>query len=165
MCSSPIKSLLWIVFVCFYITGCADNLSGDTYSRDEARRTMAVQYGTVDAVRPVVIQGERGFLGNVGGAVVGGVAGNAVGNGSGRAIATAVGAVAGSVLGSATQERATRAQGAEITVRLDNGSGIAVVQEVENLNEFVPGQRVRLTQANGTTRVAPLVNNYAPQRY
>ncbi|HNL91776.1 MAG TPA: hypothetical protein PKH01_02640 [Pseudomonadales bacterium] len=151
------KMLPWsALLVCFALVGCADNLSGDTYSRDEARRTMAVQYGTVDSVRPVVIEGERSMLGQGGGAVIGGIAANTVTGGRGQALATAVGAVAGAVAGGMAQEKMTRAQGAEITVQLDNGSGIAVVQEVQSLNEFVPGQRVRLTQADGKTRVAPL---------
>lgn len=148
--------LLSSLVFCLGLTGCADSLSGDTYSRDEARRTMAVQYGTVDAVRPVVLEGNRNMLGQGGGAVIGGIAANTVTGGRGQALATAVGAVAGAVAGGMAQEKITRAQGAEITVRLDNGSGIAVVQEVKNLNEFVPGQRVRLTQADGNTRVAPL---------
>jgi outer membrane lipoprotein SlyB len=151
------KHILFSLMVCLLITGCADNLSGDVYSRDDARKTMDVSYGTVVAVRLVVIEGERGFLGKAGGAVIGGMAGNTMGGGSGRGLATAAGAVAGTVIGGAAQEKATRAQGAEITIRLDNDdSTMAVVQQVEDLNEFVAGQRVRLTSGNGNTRVAAL---------
>lgn len=148
--------LLPSLVFCLGLAGCADKLSGDTYSRDEARRTMAVQYGTVDAVRPVVLEGDRNMLGQGSGAVIGGIAANTVSGGRGQALATAVGAVAGAVAGGMAQEKITRAQGAEIIVRLDNGSGIAVVQEVGSINEFVSGQRVRLMQVDGKTRVAPL---------
>lgn len=151
------KYILFSLMTCLLFAGCADNLSGDVYTREEARKTLDVSYGTVVAVRPVVIEGERSFLGEAGGAVIGGMAGNTVGSGSGRALATAAGAVAGTVVGGAAQERATRAQGAEITIRLDNdGNTIAIVQQVEDLKEFVAGQRVRLTSSNGNRRVAAL---------
>lgn len=150
------KRCFFSVLVCLCLAGCADNLSGDVYSRDEARTPLAVNYGTVQSVRPVVLEGERGFLGEGGGAVIGGMAGNTVGSGSGRGLATAVGAVAGAVVGGMTQEKMTRAQGAEITVQMDDGSSMAVVQEVQHINEFVAGQRIRLTAGNGKTRVAPL---------
>lgn len=148
--------ILFSLLACLYLAGCADNLSGDVYSRDEARTPLDVSYGTVQAVRPVVLEGERDFLGKGGGAVIGGMAGNTVGSGSGRGLATAVGAVAGAVVGGMTQEKMTRAQGVEITVQLDNGSTMAVVQEVQHINEFVAGQRIRLTAGHGKTRVAPL---------
>jgi outer membrane lipoprotein SlyB len=108
----------------------------------------------------VVLEGDRDFLGQGGGAVIGGMAGNTMGGGSGRGLTTAVGAVAGAVAGGMTQEKMTRAQGAEITVRMDSGSTIAVVQEVEDIHEFVAGQRVRLTAGEGKTRVAPLTRQY-----
>lgn len=150
------KRVVLSLLTCLYLTGCADGLSGDTYSRDDARKPMDVSYGTVINVRPVKIEGDRDFLGQGGGAIIGGMAGNTMGGGSGRGLATAIGAVAGAVAGSAAQESMTRAQGAELTVRLDSGSTMAVVQEVQALNEFVNGQRVRLTAGNGKTRVAPL---------
>ena len=150
------KRVIFSLMACLYLVGCADDLSGDVYSRDEARTQLQVSYGTVDGVRPVVLEGDRGFLGQGGGAVIGGMAGNTMGGGSGKGLTTAVGAVAGAVVGGMTQEKMTRAQGAEITVRMDNGTSIAVVQEVQHINEFVAGQRVRLTAGDGKTRVAPL---------
>ena len=54
----------------------------------------------------------------------------------------------------------TRAQGAEIIIHMDNGSAMAVVQEVEDIREFVPGQRVRVISGSGNTRVAPLTRLY-----
>lgn len=150
------KRIFFSLLASLYLTGCADNLSGDVYSRDEARAPLDVSYGTVEAVRPVVLEGDRDFVGKGGGAVIGGMAGNTVGSGSGKGLATAVGAVAGAVVGSMAQEKMTRAQGVEIIVQLDNGSSMAVVQEVQHVNEFVAGQRIRLTAGNGKTRVAPL---------
>lgn len=152
--------LLLLLVITLGVSGCANDLSGDVYTRDEARKQMQVTYGTVESVRPVVLEGERGFLGEGGGAVIGGMAGNTIGSGSGRGLATAVGAVAGAVAGGATQEKMTRAQGAEIIIRLDNGSVTAVTQEVQHINEFMAGQRVRLISGTGNTRVAPLSQQY-----
>ena len=76
------KRILFLLLTCLYLTGCADNLSGDVYSRDDARKPMEVTYGTVAAVRPVAIEGERGFLGEGGGAIIGGMAGNTMGGGA-----------------------------------------------------------------------------------
>jgi outer membrane lipoprotein SlyB len=157
------KRILCLLLTCLYLTACADKLSGDVYSRDEARTPLQVSYGTVESVRPVVLEGDRNFMGQGSGAVIGGMAGNTMGGGSGKGLTTAVGAVAGAVAGGMAQEKMTRAQGAEITVRMDNGSTIAVVQEVEDVHEFVAGQRVRLTSGDGKTRVAPLTRQYNTQ--
>ncbi len=150
------KRLLICLCACLYLTGCANKLSGDVYSRDDARQQMQVRYGTVESVRPVVLEGDRNVLGQGGGAVIGGMAGNSMAGGRTQGLATAVGAVAGAVVGGMAQEKATRAQGAEIIVRMDGGESISVVQEVENLQQFRAGQRVRLTVGNGNTRVAPV---------
>ena len=88
--------------------------------------------------------------------MIGGMAGNTMGGGAGRGLATAVGAIGGAVAGSAVQERATRAQAVELILRMEDGTSMSVVQEVENINQFYAGQRVRLTIGNGNTRVAPL---------
>lgn len=132
--------------------GCASGLGGGTYERAEARRAMTVQYGTVEAVRLVRLEGTKSPVGTVAGAAVGGVAGSGVGGGSGRAIATVIGAVAGGMAGSAIEEGVTRQRGVEVTVRLDNGQTLAVVQADEG-EGFRPGERVRMLRDGGTTRV------------
>lgn len=135
------------------LAGCASGLGGDTYSRGEARRTMSVQYGTVEAVRAVKLEGTKTPIGPAAGAVVGGVAGSGVGGGRGQAIATVIGAVAGGLAGAAIEEGATRQPGVEVTVRLENGQVLAVVQEDAG-EDFRLGDRVRLLRDSGTTRVA-----------
>jgi outer membrane lipoprotein SlyB len=150
------KRIIFPLFVCLMVNGCVNSLSGDTYSRDDARKQMQVRYARVESSRPVVIEGERNAAGSLGGAVIGGMAGNTMGGGAGRGLATAVGAIGGAVAGSAVQERATRAQAVELILRMDDGTSMSVVQEVENINQFYAGQRVRMTIGNGNTRVAPL---------
>lgn len=135
------------------VAGCASGLGGDTYQRGEARRTMVVQYATVEEVRPVKLEGTKTPVGPVAGAAVGGIAGSGVGGGRGQAIATVIGAVAGGVAGAAIEEGVTRKPGVEVTVRLENGQVLAVVQEDAG-EAFRPGERVRLVSDAGTTRVS-----------
>ena len=44
------------------LSGCASNLTGDTYSRDEARRVQTVRTGTIVALRPVQIEGTLSLI-------------------------------------------------------------------------------------------------------
>lgn len=132
--------------------GCASGLGGDTYARAEARRAMDVQYGTVDAVRYVQIEGTKTPIGPAAGAAVGGIAGSGIGGGSGRYISTVLGAVVGGVAGAAVEEGVTRRRGIEVTVRMPTGQVIAVVQE-DGGEGFRPGERVRVLRDGATTRV------------
>lgn len=136
------------------LSGCASNLTGDTYSRDEARAVQTVRMGTIESLRPVKIEGTKTPIGAGAGAVIGGVAGSGVGGGRGSAVAAVVGAVAGGLLGAMTEEGLTRTQGVEITVREDDGSLRAYVQEVEENQVFRVGERVRIMTVNGTSRVS-----------
>jgi outer membrane lipoprotein SlyB len=135
--------------------GCTSSLTGDTYSRDEARVVQSVRLGSIEALRPVKIEGTKTPIGAGAGAVVGGVAGSGVGNGRGSGVAAVIGAVAGGLLGAAAEEGLTKAQGVEITVREDDGSMRAYVQEVEPNQVFRVGQRVRILTVDGTSRVSP----------
>ncbi|MCI3946728.1 hypothetical protein BW686_01275 [Pseudomonas syringae] len=134
--------------------GCTSNLTGDSYSRDEARTVQTVRMGTIESLRPVKIEGTKTPIGGVAGAVVGGVGGSAIGGGRGSVVAAVIGAVAGGLLGSATEEGLTRTQGVEITVREDDGSMRAYVQQVQENEIFRVGERVRIMSVNGTSRVS-----------
>jgi outer membrane lipoprotein SlyB len=135
------------------LTGCASKLTGDTYSRGEARTVQTVRMGTIEALRPVQIEGTKTPIGAGAGAVIGGIGGSSVGGGRGSAVMAVVGAVAGGMLGAAAEEGLTRTQGVEITVREDDGSLRAYVQEVEPNQVFRVGQRVRILTVSGTSRV------------
>ncbi|MDY7561578.1 glycine zipper 2TM domain-containing protein [Pseudomonas sp. 10B1] len=151
------KSVLLVAsFTAMALTlgGCTSSLTGDSYSRDEARTVQTVRMGTIDSLRPVKIEGTKTPIGAGAGAVVGGVAGSAIGGGRGSIITAVIGAVAGGLLGSATEEGLTRAQGVEITVREDDGTMRAYVQQVQENEIFRVGERVRIMTVNGTSRVA-----------
>jgi len=147
-------AVLLAVSVSVAMSGCASNLSGDSYSRDEARMPQQVQYATVEQVRPVKIEGTKTPIGAGAGAVIGGVAGSTVGGGTGSTIAAAAGAVAGGLAGAAAEEGITREQGVEVTVRYDNGQTVAIVQAVSKDETFRVGDKVRVLTSNGNTRVS-----------
>lgn len=144
-----------VVVAAGWLAGCATpSLTGETYSRSEARKVQQVRYGTVLSVTPVVIEGRSdGIVGTGAGAIIGGIAASEIGQGKGSTIASVVGAIAGGVAGQAIEERATRRQGQEITVRMSDGETLSVVQEVENQRFFREGEQVRLLRHGGTMRV------------
>lgn len=136
------------------LAGCASNLSGDTYSRSEARRAQQVEYGEIISLRPVQIEGTKTPVGAGAGAVVGGIGGSTLGGGKGSSIMAVIGAVAGGMAGAAVEEGVTRSQGVEITVKLDSGRIVAIVQGLSPHEKFAVGDQVRVLTSGGTSRVA-----------
>ena len=146
-------NILFVLGITVAIAGCATSNAGDTYSREEARRVQSVQMGTVESVRPVKIEGTKTPIGAGAGTIVGGIAGSSVGGGGkGSAVASVLGAVAGGVAGAAAEEGFTRENGLEIMVQLDGGRVISVVQT--GTEQFKPGDRVRILDRGGVTRVS-----------
>jgi outer membrane lipoprotein SlyB len=133
------------------LTGCAPGLGGSSYSRDQARREQTVRLGYVESVRDVKLEGTRSGVGPAAGAVVGGIAGSTVGAGRGSAVAAVIGAVAGGVAGQAAEQGVTGKRGVEVTVKLDNGQMVAIMQEADET--FRPGDRVRILSDGATSRV------------
>jgi outer membrane lipoprotein SlyB len=136
------------------LSGCASSMPGNAYGPNEVMQTMTVQYGTVDSVQPVTIQATPTGTGPLAGAVIGGAAGNSIGGGNGQIISTIGGAIIGGLVGAAAEKNAGTQNGQQITVQMDDGRLIAVVQG--GTAQFARGQRVQvLTASDGTTRVAP----------
>lgn len=133
--------------------GCT-NYSGNTsYSGSQVRSAQTVQYGTVVSVQPVTLEEDRpAVLGTVGGGVVGGVLGNMVGGGRGKTLATIAGAALGAAGGYAGEKALTKQNGLEITVELENGQQLSIVQAADQ--QFSPGERVRVLRgSDGSARV------------
>lgn len=136
----------------FFLAGCASNMSGTSYSRDQARKVQTVQQGTVIHIQQVHIEGTKSPVGAIAGAFMGYALGNTVGSGSGQKIARTAGAIGGAGAGAAIEEKATSQQGIELTIELDDENVISVVQGAEE--HFDVGDRVRvLRNPNGTARV------------
>jgi len=147
----PIPLLLFALALS--VGGCSLPSRGDVYSRDETRTAWDVRYGEVVDVDEVTIEGRRSALGRVGGGLVGHEAGRTVGRGAGSRVAGAVGAVAGAVAGEAIEESVTREQGLQITVRLDDGRTLSVVQAADQ--RFSVGEKVKVySRHDGAARVA-----------
>ncbi len=146
------KTLSLLLISLVLLAACASSKSGDVYTRDQARREQTVRMGVVESVREVLMEGTKSPVGTVAGAAVGGIAGSSLGGGKGAAVAAVLGAVAGGLAGSAIEENVTRRQAMEITVKLDNGRIVAIVQEGDP-NLFRPGDRVRLLSDGSETRV------------
>ncbi|MFA4969623.1 MAG: glycine zipper 2TM domain-containing protein [Sulfuritalea sp.] len=134
------------------LTGCAGSQSGSAYSRSQTRGEMHVRMGVIESVRTVMIEGTQSGVGAAAGAVVGGVAGSDIGHGKGSTVGSVLGAVLGGVAGQAIEERTTKKDGLEITVKLDSGQIIAVTQEADE--QFRAGERVRVLSGSGATRVS-----------
>lgn len=149
------SKLLIALPVAILLSSCAqDSLTGDTYSRGEAGRAQSVQTGRITSIRPVKIEG-----GSQGGSLVGALAGGFLGSniGGGRAANTAGavgGALVGSAIGSHAQQAASSRNGIEISVRLDGGGSLAIVQEVSPREPFYIGDRVRILGSGDRTRVS-----------
>ena len=141
------------IFLSVLIAGCAT--SGDTVrSGEQVQRERAVRPGVVESTRDVTIEGGQPTgAGGVIGAVVGGVGGSYVGSGHGTIIGSVVGSVLGGLAGNAAERVGSRKPGVELTIRLDEGRTIVVVQSVaEEL--FKTGDRVRVISDGATARVS-----------
>lgn len=155
MTTTIVKKLSVIFLPLLMLAGCASSLDDKTYSRDEAKRVHTIEFGTLEEINNVTIEGDRNNLSKVAGAIVGGIAGSTVGKGTGRQLGTALGAIVGGVAGGEVEERATRAKGLELTVRKDSGEIISVVQGAVEEERFEIGQRVKLIRSSDGVRVTP----------
>lgn len=149
------KSPLFIVVALagLVVAACMpESRAGSVYTRDQARTSQSVYYGTILRVADVTIEGASTGAGTLAGGAMGGVLGSTVGGGSGRAISTVGGAIIGGITGSAVEKGVTTVAGVELEVALDNGELLAVVQEKDAV--YNVGDRVRvLRDVRGGARV------------
>src|SRR6478752_7442079 len=101
------------------MSGCAPSMQGDVYQGGAAMRPQTVELGVIESLRAVQIEGTQTGVGAVGGAALGGIAGNAI------------------------ERDTTKRNGVEVTVRLDSGRMLAIVQQDAG-EAFRPGDRVRV---------------------
>jgi outer membrane lipoprotein SlyB len=112
---------------------------------------QSVRMGVVESIRNVVIDNGQSGVGTLGGAALGGLAGNTLGKGNGSIAGAIGGAIVGGVVGSQVEQNINNKPGLEITVKLDNGSLVAITQAADE--PFNIGDRVRLLSNGRTTRV------------
>lgn len=134
------------------VAGCAHPGMGSAdYRRYEARGEQMVRFGVVESVRDVRIGPYDTGVGTAAGAVLGGIAGSNVGRGNGEVAGAIAGAILGGVIGQNVERSANERTGVEITVLLDTGRYVAVVQEADEA--FRAGDRVRVLSGRHNTRV------------
>ena len=134
-----------VLGACAYPAG-----SGDYYPH-QVRGEQSVRFGVVESIRDVRVHGGESGLGGAGGAAIGMVAGSNVGGGNGQIVGAIAGTILGGIIGSNVERSANDRLGVEVTVLLDSGKYLAVVQDADEL--FKAGDRVRVLSGNGVTRV------------
>lgn len=145
-----------LLFMIFALVGCGTNPYDNTYPIADTQKIQQVYYGIVISTAPVNITGESTGIGTITGAAVGGILGSKIGRGTGSAIATIGGGLLGGVAGNKAAQKLTRHHGVNIIIKLDSGSTIAIVQEVNPAMLFKRGQRVQIHQQGNTARVMPI---------
>lgn len=142
-----------IVPACLSLTLACAQPGSSTMSSSQTNQMQTVVNGEVLAVRPVEIRPNTTRVGMVTGAALGGIGGAQIGGGTAANVAGGIaGAVAGGMLGSAIQRGGQTHSGIEITVKLDSGETIAIVQ-AGNMNDFAVGNRVRVIGDSDEARV------------
>ena len=147
-----VKNRFLIILIGLIAVGCAPSMSGNVYSRDQVQKIQVVHKGKVILVREVQVEGTKSGLGGLAGGIIGYALGSTIGSGSGETVAKAIGTVAGAAAGAGIEEGATRQKGLEITVKLDNGEVVSIVQGTDE--KFDEGDLVQvLRRPDGTARV------------
>ena len=142
---SAIVACALVLGACAYPAG-----SGD-YRYYQARGEQSVRFGVVETIRDVRLGGPETGVGSAGGAALGMVAGSNVGGGSGQVAGAIGGAILGGIIGHNVEREANQRPGVEVTVLLDSGRYVAIVQEADE--QFRAGDRVRILSSRGITRV------------
>lgn len=154
MLAKRIVQLSLVIFSAAWLAGCATPQSSLVYTPSEARTIQTVKKGTITGIQPVVIQGNQNQLGAIAGGAVGAAAGHAMGEGRGNTLTTILGAVGGAIAGSQIQKQANTQKAFQLTIKLDSGQTVSVVQSADQ--KFYVGERVHLISGRAHTRVSPI---------
>jgi len=128
-----------VVTTTLLLSGCATN-KGPEYDGDSYKQIKRYEIGTVLENKPIVIKddGSGSFFGIIAGAVLGSM----FGGGNARAVTALAGGAAGYYAG----KEIGKANGAELTVRLDNGDTIVIVIKGKGFNK---GEKIKIIRSGG----------------
>ena len=132
---------------------CASEKTGEVYTRDQVRQVQTYKVGVIESLRDVRIEGTKSQVGTTAGTLIGGIAGSGASQGKTGQVASVIGAVVGGMAGAAAEEAYTRENGLEISIKLDDGNHISVVQAKSESETFKVGDKVRVLESAGVTRV------------
>lgn len=135
------------------VAACTPSLRGDVYYPGQTMRAQSVELAFVEGVRPVQIAGTSTGVGTFGGATIGSIAGSTVGgSANANAVGAIVGLIIGGIVGTAVEQGATQRPGLELTIRLDSGRMLVIIQDDAG-EAFRPGERVRVISDGYLSRV------------
>jgi outer membrane lipoprotein SlyB len=146
-----LRNLSILALAALLAGACAYPATSRDYQGYQVMGEQSVRFGVIQSVRAVRLHPGDTGVGAVGGAALGGIAGSTVGGGAGQVAGAIGGAILGGIIGSNVEQSANQRPGVELTVQLDSGHFISVVQEADEA--FNPGDRVRILSGRGTTRV------------
>ena len=149
-------ALLTIGFFMLLLQGCIAEPTAHRYLRSEVNTLQTVQFGHITEIEPVEVSGSRSGIGQFAGMLGGGVLGSQAGGGAGRDLAAATGIIAGTIAGQAAEEKITRSKALNLTIKLDSGALVSVVQQPEEATAYRVGDRVKIVSHNNTSRVLPV---------
>ena len=151
-CGQCGKALLIIALALgLALPGCASR-GGKTYNDGDVRRVQSVEYGTVLDVTEVMVAEDPSVVGPLLGGLGGGLVGSLFGAGTGRTLMILGGSAIGAIAGGATEYAVRRYKANQITMEMENGGTLVVVQGNDEF--FVKGDRVRVIQlGDGHARV------------
>ena len=144
-----------IIFLFLFLGSCANSsLQPDTYDRSSVQKISNVLYGEVVSLRNVVIEGST-----TSGSIVGGLVGAATGSNVSDSkpeseIGAVLGGAIGATIGGNLSKNLQSSDGIQLTLNMDDGRTISVVQEVGSY-KFSIGDLVEVITTKGKTRVSP----------
>ena len=149
------KNIITCLALNLLTLSCANaSLQPDTYERDAVQRVSNVLYGEIVSMKEVKIEGDTKS-----GTIVGGLVGAAAGSGVSDSkpeseIGAVLGGAIGATLGGNLSKNIRAVDGLQLTINMDDGRTISVVQEVGSYN-FSIGDLVEVISTKGKTRVSP----------
>tara|TARA_B100000902_G_C27294149_1_gene908914 strand:+ start:342 stop:806 length:465 start_codon:yes stop_codon:yes gene_type:complete len=149
------KNIITFLAINLLMLSCANtSLQPDTYERDAAQRVSNVLYGEIVSLKQVKIEGDTKS-----GTIVGGLVGAAAGSGVSDSkpeseIGAVLGGAIGATLGGNLSKNIRAVDGVQLTINMDDGRTISLVQEVGGYN-FSIGDLVEVISIKGKTRVSP----------
>jgi outer membrane lipoprotein SlyB len=131
------------------LIGCTSNPRMPVYDSSQVGAVIKSQNGEIISVRDVMIKAQSSAAGSTGmGSRIGAAAGRGAIYGGASAAANAASAVVGEAVGAVAGARADDRVGEEITVSIEGGQAITIVQE-RSSPPLAPGERVRVVTGSG----------------
>ena len=151
-------STLMLLIGAFLTAGCADfgksNYGERAAPVSNAGEPASARYGRITALETMQVDKDHQFgVGTVVGAVAGGLLGYQFGGGSGKTALAIAGAAAGAAAGTAAESKLKKQDAQKVTVSMQSGGTIRIVQPVDT--RLRNGMNVRVNGGGETARVVP----------